>query len=164
VTVVDLPGFEACFVQHVGRLVAIGVATSGDAELARDLAQETFVRLHRQWDQLDDRHDLGRWLTTVMSNLLIDHHRSKASERRAVERLTAAASTVAVPTEPQLGTLAALLAPLPARQRVIVALHYGDDRSVTEIADLLDVSVNTVKSALSKAREVLRTQGGIDGH
>jgi RNA polymerase sigma-70 factor (ECF subfamily) len=162
VTVADPPGFEACFVQHIGRLVAIGVATSGDVELSRDLAQETFMRLHRQWDRLDDHHDLGRWLTTVMSNLLIDHHRSKASERRATERLAAAASTSASPTEPELGAWASLLAPLPARQRVIVALYYGDDRSVSEIAELLEVKVNTVKSALSKARDALRDQGGTD--
>jgi hypothetical protein len=47
VTVVDLPGFEACFVQHVGRLVAIGVATSGDAELAGRLAERRMTKYDR---------------------------------------------------------------------------------------------------------------------
>jgi len=155
-------GFEVCFRQYVARLVAIGVATSGDVELARDLAQETFLRLHRQWDRLDDKEHVGGWLTKVMSNLLIDHHRSRTSERRAVERLAGRASTAPSAAEPNVAQWAALVAPLPARQRLIVALHYGDDRSVAEIADLLEVSPNTVKSALSKAREGLRERGGVD--
>ena len=157
--------FAECFKQHLARLVAIGVATSGDAEVARDLAQETFLRLHRHWDRLDDRDDVGGWLTRVMANLLIDHHRSKASERRAAERLASRAEGAVAEGEPAaLGRWAALVAPLPARQRLIVALHYGDDRSISEIAELLGVSPNTVKSALSKAREALRERGGIDAY
>jgi len=156
--------FATCFQQHVARLVALGVAASGDVEVARDLAQETFLRLHRHWDRLDDRDDVGGWLTRVMANLLIDHHRSKASERRAVERLTNLAGREVLDGEPNLGRWGALVSPLPTRQRLIVALHYGDDRSISEIAELLDVSPNTVKSALSKTREVLRERGGIDAH
>jgi RNA polymerase sigma-70 factor (ECF subfamily) len=156
--------FVLCFEQHVARLIALGVATSGETEVARDLAQETFLRLHRHWDRLDDRDDVGGWLTRVMANLLIDHHRSKESERRAVERLANLAERRMADGEPDVGRWAALVSPLPARQRLIVALHYGDDRSISEIAELLDVSPNTVKSALSKAREVLRDRGGIDAH
>lgn len=156
--------FAACFEQHVARLVALGAATSGDAEVARDLTQETFLRLHRHWDRLDARADVGGWLTRVMANLLIDHHRSKASERRAVERLASRAESAGADGEPALSRWAALVAPLPARQRLIVALHYGDDRSISEIAELLGVSPNTVKSALSKAREVLRERGDLDAY
>ncbi len=157
-------GFEVCFRQHVARLVAIGVATSGDLELARDLAQETFLRLHRQWDRLDDKNHMGGWLTRVMANLLIDHHRSKMSEQRAVERLGSRAATAPSAIDLTLAQWGALVAPLPARQRLIVALHYGEDRPVAEIADLLEISPNTVKSALSKARDALRERGGIDAH
>lgn len=154
--------FAACFEQHVARLIALGVASSGDVEVARDMAQETFLRLHHHWDRLDRRDDVGGWLTHVMANLLIDHHRSKASERRAVERLASRAERASADSDPSLGRWAALVSPLPARQRLIVALHYGDDRSISDIAELLDVSPNTVKSALSKAREVLRERGGLD--
>lgn len=156
--------FAVCFQQHIARLVALGAATSGDMEVARDLAQGTFLRLHRHWDRLEDRHDVGGWLTTVMANLLIDHHRSKSSERRAVERLSGLAERGLSESDMTLSRWGALVSPLPARQRLIVALHYGDDRSISEIADLLEVAPNTVKSALSKAREVLRNKGGIDAH
>ncbi|MEK7426506.1 MAG: sigma factor-like helix-turn-helix DNA-binding protein [Actinomycetota bacterium] len=46
---------------------------------------------------------------------------------------------------------------------MIVALQCGEDLSIEEIARVIDVSPNTVKSALSKARTALRSQGDIDG-
>jgi RNA polymerase sigma-70 factor (ECF subfamily) len=49
-----------------------------------------------------------------------------------------------------------LLNTLPPRQRVIVTLYYADDRSVADIAAALNISQNTVKSALAKARDSLR--------
>ena len=52
------------------------------------------------------------------------------------------------------------------QQRAIIVLHYGDDRSVDEVADLLDISSGTVKSTLSKARRKLRalaTEGADHG-
>jgi RNA polymerase sigma-70 factor (ECF subfamily) len=157
-------GFDACFRAHVGRLIALGRAVSGDQELARDLAQETFLRLHRQWDRLDDRDEIGGWLTRVMANLLIDHHRSSLAERQAVARLRGRRPEPAAAAEPMVDSWSQLISGLPPRQRVIVTLHYGQDLSIDEIVRVIEVSNNTVKSALSKARTTLRSQGETDGH
>lgn len=150
--------FDELFRAHYRRLVAIGVAMSGDEEVARELAQETMLRAHDRWSELVDFDQPGAWLRRVMTNLLIDHHRRRTVEHTALTRMarneavaeedTATASDDAV-------TWAALIEPLPMRQRAIIALHYGDDRSVAEIADLLDISTGTVKSTLSKARQKL---------
>lgn len=51
-----------------------------------------------------------------------------------------------------------IVAVLPPRRRLIVNLFYGHDESITEIADTLGVSPNTVKSSLSKARSTLRDE------
>jgi RNA polymerase sigma-70 factor (ECF subfamily) len=101
-----------------------------------------------------------------MTNLLIDHHRSRAAERAALERLEGRAQIVAEGPDEDGAAWAALLAELPARQRMIVTLYYADDRSIEEIADLLDVATGTVKSALGKARARLHdrlTKEGRDG-
>lgn len=141
-------------------LVAFGESMTGDRETARDVAQEAFVRLHHNWSEVSKYDNPGSWLRRVMSNLLIDRHRSNASERRAIAQLGSRVERHASdhPGNP-LGDhdlWSSLLADLPPRQRIIVALHYGDDLAVADIADLLDVSPNTVKSALSKARDTLR--------
>ena len=98
----------------------------------------------------------------VMSNLLIDHHRTAVAERAAHERLRQAPAS-AVLCEPG-DDWEWLVGPLPSRQRVIVTLYYAEDRSVDDIASMLDIAPGTVKSALGKARarmlEALSEEGG----
>ena len=157
-------GFEDCFRQHFARLVALAGAMTADVEAGHDIAQEAFVRLHRKWDDLADHHQLGGWLTRVVSNLAIDHHRARQSRDRAVVNLSAISPSGGTGSESNHSRWSELIAPLPPRQRAIVTLHYGEDRPVAEIAEMLGVSVNTVKSALSKARDTLRQLGDQHEH
>ncbi len=142
--------FEACFREHYPRLVALGIAMSGSPEVARDLAQETMMRAHDRWDEIADYDAPGAWLRRVMSNLLIDHHRSRSAERRALRRLPVGRDTEPATEGP--GEWATMLAVLPPRQRIVVALFYGEDLSIEAIAETLDIAAGTVKSSLGKAR------------
>jgi RNA polymerase sigma-70 factor (ECF subfamily) len=147
--------FEECFRVHFSRLVALGESVTGDSGVAHDLAQETFLRLHDRWETVSEYDQPGSWLRLVMSNLLIDHHRSRSAERRAVQRLAHGSPR----QEPDLfepDEWSRLVAVLPARQRLIVTLFYGYDQAITDIAETLDISANTVKSSLSKARNTMR--------
>jgi RNA polymerase sigma-70 factor, ECF subfamily len=154
--VVSEVGFEECYREHYPRLVALGVAMTGDPDRARELAQETFVRLHDNWEQIRGYDRPGAWLRRVMSNLLIDEQRSRNAERRAVRRLAGRARHPE--HESPLGAEGwwELVASLPARQRLIVTLFYGEDLTVADVATELDIAPGTVKSALSKARQSLR--------
>ncbi len=151
-------GFEECFREHFPQLVALGQSMTGDSGVAHEFAQEAFIRLHDHWDSVSSYERPGSWLRRVMSNLLIDHHRSKTAERRAVERLARRDrrqdDTAAI--EPD--EWSNLVAVLPARQRLIVTLFYGFDQPIAEVADALGISENTVKSTLSKARARLRDE------
>lgn len=150
--------FEECFREHFARLVAIGEVMSGNRDTAYELAQETFLRLHRHWDTVSSYEDVGGWLRRVMSNLLIDAHRGRVSEHRTMELLvsrTRGDAPVAVDTG---GDWSTMVSELPPRQRLIVTLFYGEDMSIRDIAEALDLSANSVKSALSKARDALRTR------
>jgi RNA polymerase sigma-70 factor (ECF subfamily) len=147
--------FEECFREHYASIVAYGTSLTGDRDTARDLAQEAFARLHANWTKIEQYDAPGAWLRRVIANLAIDRHRSRASERRAVDRLRHRA-TPAVATHQDADSWVRLVSELPPRQRAIVTLHYGEDMAVADIAELLDINVNTVKSALFKARETLR--------
>jgi len=151
------PSFEECFHEHFPRLVALGISMTGDSGVAHELAQEAFARLHDQWATVDAYDRPGSWLRRVMSNLLIDHHRARTAERRAVGRLSNSVPRHQ-PERSQPDEWSELVAVLPARQRLIVSLFYGCDQPISEIADALNVSENTVKSALSKARNTLRAE------
>lgn len=149
--------FDECFREHYPRLVAYSVAVSGDRDLGREFAQEAFVRLHAHWARIATYDQPGAWLRRVVANLAIDHHRAASSERRAIERLAARPPVTSTPsTSSGSERWSDLVAGLPPRQRAIVTLHYGEDLSVADIAELLDLSVNTVKSALAKSRDKLR--------
>lgn len=150
--------FEACFREHFPRLVALGESMAGNSGVAHECAQEAFIRLHDRWDEVSTYESPGTWLRRVMSNLLIDHHRSRTAERRAVERLGNRARRHDGADRLGFDGWLELVAVLPARQRLIVSLFYGFDLSIAEIAETVEVSENTVKSSLSKARTKLRTR------
>lgn len=151
--------FEVFYRTNYARLVGLGVAMSGNHETARDLAQEAMIRAHDRWPQLGSLDVPVAWVRRVMVNLLIDHHRRSTSEQTMLSRV----ARLRKPDHDDViddQSWRSLMMSLPMQQRAIIVLHYGDDRSVDEVADLLGVSPGTVKSTLSKARQKLRTQIG----
>ena len=128
--------FETVFRDVFPRLVSLGALRTGRVDVARDLAQETMLRAHARWDELARYDSPAAWCHTVMTNLLVDHHRSTASERRAVDRLRSRPVEVGV-APPALDRWNELVAPLPDSHRAIVTLYYADDLSVGQIATLL---------------------------
>jgi len=103
-----------------------------------------------------------------MSNLLIDQHRSRIAERRAVGRL--AHDLVVVPDHSESvvvgidGTWADMVEPLSKRQRCVATLYYADDRSVADIADDLGWSVGSVKTTLARIRRKVSQRLGNSDH
>ena len=144
--------FDELFREHYARLVALGVAMSGSTEVARGARPGDHVAGAWAVETLVGYDRPGAWLRRVMTNLLIDHHRSQAAEKVALSRFRVVDTTAM----DEFATWNDVVAPLPPRQRAIVTLHYGEDWSVDEVAEILGISSGTVKSALSKARRRLR--------
>ena len=152
------------------RLVALGLAMSTPRQIAQDLAQETMVRAYEHRDRLGDFDAPYAWCRRVMSNLLIDQHRSMTAERTAVGRLARRpvldrggdAESALVEAR---DAWADMVAPLTRRQRCVATLFYADDRSVADIADDLGLSVGSVKTTLSRIRrKVGRSLTGTADH
>lgn len=142
--------FDAFFRAEHPRLVAIGLALTGDRETARDLAAEAMWRAHRSWATLDTPH---AWVRRVVANLATDQGRRLTRERAALARV-AAAPTVTT-AEPASARFWAAVRALPNRQQAAVVLHYLEDRSVRDVADTLGIAEGTVKATLSSARRTL---------
>jgi RNA polymerase sigma-70 factor (ECF subfamily) len=155
--------FETVFRAQFPRLVALGLAMTGDREVATDLAQETMARAHARWEEVSQMGSPEGWVRQVMTNLLIDHHRRRVVERGALERLAARPGS----REPWSATggdvdLGDLLATLPPRQRAVVALYYLEDLPVAAIAETLGIANGTVKALLWKARASLANRLGLE--
>ena len=146
--------FEDLFRQQYPLLVAVGVAVVGRVDVARDLAQETMARAHANWATVAAVDVPEAWLRRVMNNLVIDHLRREQVEQRALERFERRPVPESAVTT-SLTRMDELLAVLPERQRLVVALTYVCDLSVGDVAAALDIAPGTVKASLWKARRTL---------
>jgi RNA polymerase sigma-70 factor (ECF subfamily) len=134
-------------------LLALGATMIGDRELARDVVQEALLRAHLAWPEVARLDRPGAWVRRVLINLCIDATRRRGRERIALARSDQ--SAVVFAPDPIESEFWRAVRGLPKLQRGAVALHYVDDLSVTEVAEVLGVSGGTVKSSLSRARSSL---------
>jgi len=152
-----VPSYEALFVDEYPKMVALAAAVSGSRTFAEDLAQEAMLRLDRNWVKVQGFESPGAWVRRITINLALSHRRRLANEAKAKLRLAVTPSTLATAGaehEPVWKAVAAL----PRNQRAAVALHYLEDRSIAEIADILEISPSTARVHLHRGRQTLRDQ------
>lgn len=139
-------------------------------DLADDVTQEAFLRAHRALASYDRGRPFGPWICRIAANLAINHVRSpeareEALDEAALDRSPAAASDGpldAILEKEARSVLEEAVGRLPAEQRAVFVLRTFEDLSYKEIAEALDLSVGTVMSRLSRAREKLR--GALAGY
>lgn len=157
----DLDAF-ADLVRHHQRLVfGIACRMLDDRAAAEDLAQDVFVQLHRHLATIESDAHLASWLRRVVTHRAIDAVRER--KRRPVTPLDAVAepAVAAAPAErdPLLASwLRTQVAALPAAARAVVVLRYQRELGPVEIAETLDMPLNTVKSHLKRSLAVLRAR------
>jgi len=128
-----------------------------DAHEAEDLAQEVFMQLHRRIAAIESNAHLLFWLRKVTTNLAIDRLRQDRKHRVLPLDEDPGIADEAVESDPLLQRrLRALIALLPAAPRAVVLLRFQEDMDPTEIAETLDMSINTVKSHLRRSMAALR--------
>jgi RNA polymerase sigma-70 factor (ECF subfamily) len=145
---------DSAFRAHRDWLVRRLALIVGDAEEARDLAQEAFVRLAEHWP-LADRSDPARWLSTVGVRLAIDERRRR--RRWGFLDLRETDATWALAADPDLWRA---LSRLDRRTRAAIVLTTLDGYSQEEVATMVDAPRGTVASWISRGREQLRNELG----
>lgn len=146
--------FDDFFRREYPAMVALAAAVSGFPHTAEDLAQEAMLRARRHWDRIGAFDKPGTWVRRVTINLSLNSRRSIA--REAKTRLAwwerREPTEQPQPLDPDL--LDALHA-LSPHQRAAVSLHYLEDRSTPEIANLLGCSESTARAHLHRGRQAL---------
>ncbi len=144
-----------------GYLVRCGVPASA----RDDLFQEIFLKIHGAARSYAPERDLKPWLFTIVANTVRSHFRRRKiealvfagtlpkdteSDAPSSEQLTEAKETAAW-IEQAMGRL-------PLDQREVVVLACVEHLSMRDIAEALELSVNTVKTHLRRARMALATE------
>jgi len=152
IDVVEVEGFTNMFRREYPRLLALGLALTGNRAAACDLAQETLARAYRSWDRVETYELPAAWLRRVLINLAVDVSRKSHQEQAALARI---APQVTEGIEGGGGEWWAAVRALPVRERLAVTLYYVEDYSIGEVAAVMEIAAGTVRATLCQAREKL---------
>jgi RNA polymerase sigma-70 factor (ECF subfamily) len=135
---------------------------SGDAALADDLAQETFVMAWRRIGSFEAKGSFKGWLCRIAYTQFLQNRRSAKASTRREEAVMAEALTIhddrsANEARMDLDRVMAVRSP---EQRAAVALCYGEGMSHAEAAEALGLPLGTVKSHVMRGRAKVLAEFG----
>lgn len=157
--------FAQLYDDHVWNVYGFFGYRLGSRQDAEDLTQLTFERALRAWERYDESRASARtWLMAIAHNLLVDHYRSRSSDRQEpLPEGEAGEEALGKTDPPQEGLglspeLETALGLLGQRERELVALRFGGDMTGPEIAELTGLSLANVQQILSRTLRQLRAE------
>ena len=149
--------FTAYVQERRASLYATAYHLTGDRFEAEDLLQSALFSTYRAWERISDKAAVGGYLRRTMTNLHISAwRRRKVNEYPTEELPETVGETDAMRGTELRAVLWQALARLPELQRTMLVLRYYEGRTDPEIADILGISVGTVKSSIRPSLRRLR--------
>ena len=159
-------GYKAKIVRFMARMVS-----EQDAE---DLAQEAFLKVSRALPGFKGESSLSTWIYRIATNTALDRLKAPAYRQASLEQSRAAGpddtdvleleDNASPPADQNLiieqmnECIRGLVAKLPSEYRVVITLSEMEDLTNREIADILGISIDTVKIRLHRARAALKKE------
>lgn len=147
--------YETRLLRVVGRMLP-------DRELARDVAQEAFLRAYERLDQFDSARRFGPWLFRIAVNLCVDLLRRRRRKRLAVftdspsNKAPEAVARDPAPDSELAEEVRYLVDQIPLKYRTVLVLRDLEGFSCTEVAAIVNRREPTVRWRLAQAREMFR--------
>jgi RNA polymerase sigma factor (sigma-70 family) len=157
--------FERLYAEHAQPLFGFLAYRTGNRALAEDLLADTFERALRARRRFDRRKASEKtWLYAIALNCLRDHLRRNVAEEKALERVQAGARLAdpeaALGASEDRDEVIGALAVLSAEEREAIALRFGAELTVPEIARLMKEPLTTVEGRVYRALRKLREELG----
>jgi len=156
----------AVFESEESGLLRFAIGLVGRRNVAEDLVQETFLRLHQVWDEVENPR---AWLYRSVRNLAINHLRDRKPESELKEDTATAEGqppAEVLGRNEAIGMMRLLLAEIPEEDRQLIQFKYNDDLKYQEISRRTGLSVGNVgyrlHHVLKSLAEALR-HAGIEG-
>ncbi|MFE8422815.1 MULTISPECIES: RNA polymerase sigma factor [Tenacibaculum] len=143
-----------------GKLFALCLKYSRNYQDAEDTLQDSFLTIFKKMPQYQHKGSFEGWMKRITINTALQKYREKsplqlvseAPDEEIVEEIELETENV------NIDVLLELIQSLPDRYRLVFNLYVLDNYSHKEIAELLNISVGTSKSNLSRARQILKKE------
>ena len=154
--------FEELYRRYARRLKGFFfLQLGGDEDLAADATHDVFLRAYEARSRYQEGRRVDTWLFTIAYNICRNHYRSNAYEAEFLANLDAEPVTNQQ-IEVQLDqatldeALAQVLVELPAPLHQIFSLHYQEELTIPQVAEIVGIPEGTVKSRLHKTMNIIR--------
>ncbi|MDD2766939.1 MAG: RNA polymerase sigma factor [Candidatus Moranbacteria bacterium] len=164
----DDQAFEMLTKQYLSRLYNFIFQFTHEEQVTEDIVQETFIKVWKNIDRLDQNKSFKTWIFTIAKNTLYDYLKKKKSipfssfvDEEGENTLEVIDEDALLPNEvmenaERIEDLERALARVPELYRILLVLAYREDFSLREIAHILDEPYNTIKSRHQRALKLLK--------
>jgi RNA polymerase sigma-70 factor (ECF subfamily) len=165
----DADAFAVVYERHSGSAYALAYRMTGTRGAAEDVTQEAFISVWRSGARFDrNRGSVRTWVLGIVHNRAIDalrrgkvRDRPRVDDDNAAEKLEAPENTeLEVARREEAATVRRAMEVLPSEQVQVIELAYFGGFTHTEIAEMLDTPVGTVKGRMRLGLKKLRDQLG----
>jgi RNA polymerase sigma-70 factor (sigma-E family) len=150
------PDFPDYVTERRRSLLRTAYLLTGNRADAEDLVQAALAKTYLAWDRIEDRRALDGYVRRAMVNTHISWWRRRRLEEYPTDEIPDQVVADHSGTSDLQDTLRRAVDRLPQRMRAAVVLRYFEDMTEAEVADVLGVSLGTVKSTVSRAVAKLR--------
>ncbi len=134
---------------------------TGNRADAEDLLQTALAKTYLAWDRIREREAVDGYVRRVLVNMQTSWWRRRKVDEYATDELPEVPGRDASADQDLHDALWTALSGLPKRQRAMLVLRYYEDLSEAQTAQIMGVSVGTVKSTTSRALLKLRDNTGL---
>ena len=156
----DRAAVRLLFMRHHARIYRFVARQTGSEMMADDIANEVFLELWKQAPSFEGRSEVSTWLLGIARFKALSSLRKKKEDwidDDDAAQVPDGADTPEVVTmkEDKAAALRCMINALPEEHRTVIDLAYYHGQSVTEIGEVLDIPVATVKTRMFYARKKL---------
>ena len=153
--------FEGIIEQHKGILFKVARAYCPDEEDRQDLIQEMMIQIWQSIHKYNDQYKISTWLYRISLNVAISFYRKSSTRAKKYTELTEHLIEHPVEdksgNERQLNLLEQFISELKELDKALMIL-YLEDKSHTEIAEILGMSVSNVGTKIGRIKDKLKTR------
>ncbi len=147
--------------RHAPALLRTAYHLTGNRADAEDLLQAALAKTYLAWDRIREREAVDGYVRRVLVNTQTSWWRRRKVDEYATDELPEVPGRDASADQDLHDALWTALSGLPKRQRAMLVLRYYEDLSEAQTAQIMGVSVGTVKSTTSRALLKLRDNTGL---